>query len=104
MFGELSRLHEEIERRHELLLEAVGAALGEVSNKTLDRAEKAIREMQDELFTSVERRLAELVARFDAIASGASSRSKDFKFSNERHSDDIVDLPNPLSPRNRSLN
>jgi hypothetical protein len=64
------RLRDEIERQREVMGEAVGAALGEVSDKTLDRAEKAIKEIQGELNSLVARQY-----RVDALASDVRSRS-----------------------------
>lgn|SRR5262249_9446995 len=100
MWGELTRLRDEMVQQHEVALEATGEAIGEFSNKTVDYVEKMIKEIQNELFVLVERRFGELMGRLDAIVPDTRSRSrstKDFKFSNERSDDDdAIDLPNPL--------
>ena len=94
MWGELTRLRDEIEQQREMQIEVVGTALGEYGDKILDRAEQFTREIQRELFTLVEKRFAELAGRLDAVLPDARSRSsKDFKFANERD-DGVIDLPN----------
>jgi len=99
--AEMRDLRAEVHQLHETALEVAGEAIGEFSNKTVDHVEKMIREIQNTLLGTIERRFGELMGRIDAIAPGASARSKDFKFSNERDADP-VDLPNPL--RRRELN
>ena len=96
MEHELRNLRVEMHQQRELVLEAAGQALGELSNKLLDRVEKMVDKIESELRIH-ERRFGEAMGRLDALA-GAPTRSqstKDFRFANER-SDDVVDLPNPL--------
>ena len=103
MRQEVANLREEMIAQKQLLLDATGQALGEISSKTLDLAEKTIRDIQRELTTMIARQAGEAMGRIDALASsGDRSRSKDFKFSNEvgnERDDAEIDLPNPLSPR-----
>jgi len=90
---EIAHLRTEVHQLHEIALEAVGGALGEYGDKIVDHAEKRIKEFQ----LATERRYGELMGRIDALISGAPSRAKDFKFTNERDADsDPIDLPNPL--------
>ena len=97
---EVAALRGEMDRLHEVVLEAVGQALGEVSNKTCDWAEKLIRDLQREMTTSVARVHGEMMGRIDTLAPGSRPReSKDFKFAAERDDAEITDLPNPLTPR-----
>jgi hypothetical protein len=58
--------------------------------------------VQNELFSTVERRFGELMGRLDAFMP-ERPRAKDFKFAGEREDDGPLDLPNPLRPR-RGLN
>jgi hypothetical protein len=77
------------------MLEAAGQALGEISNKILDRVEGTVNKLESDL----RRQFGEAMGRIDAIAPDArgTARSKDFKFVGERDADsDPVDLPNPL--------
>jgi hypothetical protein len=95
MQRELSELRSEMCRRAEMQLEAVGEAIGDYSDKTVDHVEKLIKQVEGQLWIAIERRFGELMGRIDAILPDARPRStKDFKFNNER--DDVVDLPNPL--------
>jgi DNA anti-recombination protein RmuC len=93
---ELANLRAEMHQQHEVHIEATGEAIGEFSNKTIDHVEKLIREMESQLFVTIERRFGELMGRLDAIAPDTRSRSKGFKFSNERDDDGVIDMPNPL--------
>jgi hypothetical protein len=96
MQAELASLRAEMTAQKQLLLDATGQALGEISSKTLDLAERTIRDLQRELTTSISRNYGELLGRLDALAPGTRERStKDFKFSNERD-DGIIDMPNPI--------
>jgi hypothetical protein len=90
---EIATLRAEMTQQSNLMLEAAGQALGDISNKILDRVEGMVNRIESDL----RRRFGEAMGRIDAIA-GAPTRSqstKDFRFANER-SDDVVDLPNPL--------
>jgi DNA anti-recombination protein RmuC len=94
---EIATLRAEMVQQSNLMLEAAGQALGDISNKILDRVEGAVDKIESELRILTERRFGEAMGRLDALA-GAPTRSqstKDFRFANER-SDDVVDLPNPL--------
>ena len=91
-------LRSEMEAQKQLLLDATGQALGELSNKDCDLAERQINDLQRELTTTIARHYGELAGRIDAILAAspnARPRSKDFKFSNERD-DGVIDTPNPL--------
>jgi len=106
MRQEIATLREEMIAQKQLLLDATGQALGEISNKTCDVSERAVKELQNELTATIARHYGELAGRVDAILAtqpDARPRSKDFKFSNEvdneRDDGGVVDLPNPLSPR-----
>jgi hypothetical protein len=60
-----------------------------------------VTQIEDQLFTLVERRFAELMGRIDAIAPDAR-RAKEFRFAAEKSNDGddaVVDLPNPLGRR-----
>jgi hypothetical protein len=104
MRAEISRLYAEIERRYDLTMDAVGQALGEISNKTCDLAERQINELRRELTTSLSRIHGEVLGRLDALAPGARERStKDYKFSSERDTD-VLDLPNPIIRKTTTMN
>src|SRR5215831_2294447 len=92
MQHEIANLRAEMQHQREFLLDAVGQALGEISNKMCDRFEASI----DKLEGDVRRKFGETMGRLDAL-SGASPRStKDFRFANEREDEKgVVDLPNP---------
>jgi hypothetical protein len=90
---EIATLRAEMTQQSNLMLEAAGQALGDISNKILDRVEAAVNKLEGDL----RRQFGEAMGRLDAIAPDARSRSKDFKFAGERDADsDPVDLPNPL--------
>jgi len=90
---EIAALRSEMTQQGNLMLEAAGQALGEISNKILDRVEGTVNKLESDL----RRQFGEAMGRIDAIAPDARSRSKDFKFVGERDADsDPVDLPNPL--------
>jgi hypothetical protein len=92
---ELSSLRGEMQRRSELHADAVGEAMGVYSDKTIDYVEKAIKQIESQLWVAIERRYGELMGRLDAVLTGTRPRStQDFRFANERY--DVVDLPNPL--------
>jgi hypothetical protein len=103
--AEIAAVQADVAARHEVIIDAAGEALGQTQNKILDHVDNAIKKVERELFTLVERRFGELMGRFDSIVSEARSRSsKDFKFAGERDDDDApLELPNPLRPR-RGLN
>jgi hypothetical protein len=91
-------LRSEMEAQKQLLLDATGQALGELSNKDCDLAERQIKELARELNTTIARHYGELAGRIDALLAtspDARPRAKDFKFSNERD-DGVIDTPNPL--------
>jgi hypothetical protein len=96
MWQELANLRSEMHSQHEVALEAAGEAIGEFSNKTVDHVEKLIKQIESQLFVTIERRFGELMGRIDAIAPDTRSRSKGFKFSNERDDGGVIDMPNPL--------
>jgi hypothetical protein len=88
--------------RHEVQSEAVGQAMGEMTDQLIERFEKALKKVENDCLIALERRYGEVMGRLDAIAGGeprARSQPKDFKFVNEPR-DDIVDLPNPLRKMN----
>ena len=90
---EIAALRSEMTQQGNLMLEAAGQALGEISNKILDRVEGTVNKLESDL----RRQFGEAMGRIDALA-GAPTRSqstKDFRFANETH-DGVVDLPNPL--------
>jgi hypothetical protein len=91
---EIANLRNEVHQMHEVAIEATGQALGEYGDKIIDHAAKMIEEIKHMLSGAIERRCGELMGRLDALAPGAPSRSKSFKFANEP--DDVIDLPNPL--------
>ena len=100
---EVASLRAEMEAQKQLLLDATGQALGELSNNTCDLAERQINDLQRELTTTIARHYGELAGRIDAVLAmqpDARPRSKDFKFSNEvgGERDNVIDLPNPLAP------
>jgi hypothetical protein len=102
MEHEITNLRHEVHRLHELQMAATGEALGVYGDKICAHLEKAIRELQDKVFSEVARKFGEASGRLDALVSGVPSRSqstKDFRFANERV-DDVVDLPNPLRKMN----
>ena len=95
---EVANLRAEMETQKQFLMDVTGQALGELSNKTCDLAERQINDLQRELTTTIARHYGELAGRIDALLAtspDARPRSKDFKFSNERD-DGIVDMPSPL--------
>jgi uncharacterized FlaG/YvyC family protein len=88
---EVAKLRGELHAQHEVVIQATGEALGE----TVNDMRGAIKQIERELFTLVDRRFGELMGRIDAVAPEARSRApKGFKFASEH--DDVVDLPNPL--------
>ena len=96
--AEIADLRAEMEAQKQFLMDVTGQALGELSNKTCDLAERQINDLQRELTTTIARHYGELAGRIDAVLAtlpDARPRSKDFKFSNERD-DGIVDMPSPL--------
>jgi hypothetical protein len=97
--SEMARLRAEVHQLHDALIEATGEAIGQFTDKAVDRAERAIKDIQRETLTLVEKGFAEPRARLDVSLPEAQSRAtKDFKFSSERD-DAEIDLPNPLAPR-----
>jgi hypothetical protein len=106
LHAEIAAVRAEVGRRAEIHVEAVGQVLGEVREKIADHVDQAIRDVQNQLFVTIERRFGELMGRIDAIAPDVKSRTKgEFRFANERpeRDDEPVELPNPLPPR-RSIN
>src|SRR6516225_10367477 len=101
---EITALRSEMAQQKELIFDAVGQALGEISNKVCDRFEASI----DKLEGDVRRCFGEAMGRIDALAPDARPRARsDFKFSHERDDEKgVIDLPNPLSPvvRKTTLN
>jgi len=88
---EIAAPREEMTRQSEVMFQAAGQALGDVSNAILDRVEVMVNKIESDL----RQRFSEAMGRIDAVAPDARSRSKEgFKFANEH--DDVVDLPNPL--------
>jgi hypothetical protein len=81
-----------------------GQALGTASDKIVGEFETAIRKIEHDLFTTVDRRFGELQGRLDGLMSLERPRPKDFKFAGERERDDgPLDLPNPLTPPRRRV-
>src|SRR5215471_16187278 len=104
MQHEIANLRAEMQHQREFLLNAVGQALGEISNKMCDRAEASIAKLENE----IARKFGETMGRLDALAPDVRSRSKRYEFANERGDEQkaIIDLPNPLTPviRKTTLN
>ena len=100
---EIAALRDEMIEKSDLMLAAAGQALGDVSNRILDRVEAAVNKLEGDL----RRCFGEAQGRIDALASGAPSRPKDYKFANERdegrEEKGVVDLPNPLRPLVRKV-
>ena len=84
--------------QHELQREVVGQVLGECVDESVNCTERAIQRLQSELWSTIERRFAELNARLDVLVSGGKARSEKFRFASEE-SPDVLDLPNPLPRR-----
>jgi len=106
MQAELASLRAEMEAQKQLVLDATGEALGQISNKTCDLAERQINNLQRELTTTIARHYGELAGRIDAVLAtspDARPRSKDFKFSNERD-DGVIDMPSPLIRKTTTMN
>ena len=106
MQAELASLRAEMEAQKQLVLDATGEALGQISNKTCDLAERQINNLQRELTTTIARHYGELAGRIDAVLAtspDARRRSKDFKFSNERD-DGVIDMPSPLIRKTTTMN
>jgi uncharacterized protein YicC (UPF0701 family) len=92
--AEIAAVQDDVVARYETLIKANGEALGHVQADVLSDMREAIKKIERELFTLVERRFGELMGRLDAIAPGQRGRDKSFRFANEPE-----DLPNPLRPR-----
>jgi DNA anti-recombination protein RmuC len=94
---EIATLRAEMVQQSNLMLEAAGQALGDISNKILDRVEGAVDKIESELRILTERRFGEAMGRLDAILPDRPRPrpTKDFRFANETD-DGVVDLPNPL--------
>lgn len=75
------------------------------ATKRLANIEGLLDALERKLHVSIERRYGEIQGRLDAIAPDARSRSKEYRFANEkddaveRSAGEVVDLPNPLSRR-----
>jgi len=97
---EITALRSEMAQQKELIFDAVGQALGEISNKVCDRFEASINKLEGD----VRRQFGEAMGRIDALAPDVRSRSKRYEFANERDDEKgIVDLPNPLTPLVRKV-
>jgi len=97
---EIATLRAEMSRQSETMFAAAGQALGDISNRILDRVESMVNRLECDL----QRRFGEAMGRIDAIAPDARSRSREYKFANERDDEKgIVDLPNPLTPLVRKV-
>ena len=94
---EIAALRAEMTQQSNLMLEAAGQALGDISNKILDRVEGTVDKIESELRILTERRFGEAMGRLDAILPDRPRPrpTKDFRFANETD-DGVVDLPNPL--------
>ena len=94
---EIATLRAEMVQQSNLMLEAAGQALGDISNKILDRVEGAVDKIESELRILTERLFGEAMGRLDAILPDRPRPrpTKDFRFANETD-DGVVDLPNPL--------
>jgi hypothetical protein len=98
--AEIANLCAEMQHQREFLLAAVGQALGEISNKMCGQFEAMINKLEGD----VRRQFGEAMGRIDALAPDVRSRSKEYKFANERDEEKgIVDLPNPLRPLVRKV-
>jgi hypothetical protein len=95
-------LRNELAAQHEVLIEATGQALGQITDKIATDLEASISKVQTELFGAIERRFGELMGRLDGFLP-ERPRPKDFKFAGERDGDGPLDLPNPLASRRRVL-
>jgi hypothetical protein len=97
---EIAALRAEMSQQSETMLEAAGQALGDISNKILDRVESAVNKLESDL----RRQFGEAMGRIDALAPDGRARSKEYKFANERDDEKgVVDLPNPLTPLVRKV-
>jgi hypothetical protein len=74
------------------------------ATRRLAAIEGLLDELERKLQVSIERRFGEAMGRIDALAPDVRSRSKEYKFANEREDEKgIVDLPNPLTPLVRKV-
>ena len=87
---EIANLRAEMLQLHEVQIEATGTTLGEYGGKIYDHFQKAIRELQSEVFSEIARKFGEAMGRLDAVALDARSRSKRYEFANERDDGDVV--------------
>jgi hypothetical protein len=113
LHSEIATLRAEADQRANVYIEAVGEVIGTLQKEITAHVERVFKDTQNryrdierELFRSVERRFGELAGRLDALAPDARSRAKgEFQFANERpeRDDEPVELPNPL-PTRRAIN
>jgi chromosome segregation ATPase len=97
--SELAQVRSEINYWHDVAIEACGQALGEIQRQVLDQMQTAVRDINNQLLSLIERRHAEVMGRIDAITPDRLRANKTgFRFANERDEDcdTVVHLPNPL--------
>jgi hypothetical protein len=99
--AEMQRELAVVHQQFEVHIEAVGQALGEVSDQTVERFDKAIKEVEQRLLVALERRYGEIMGRLDAFLPerARAQPAKDFRFSNEPR--EVVD--NPPAPLLRKV-
>jgi len=84
---EIAALRAEMAQQSNLMFEAAGQALGDISNRILDRVEVSVKQIEHDLHRS----FGEVQGCIDALMPGASAGSK--------ADEGPPDLPNPLDPR-----
>lgn len=92
---EITALRSEMAQQKELIFDAVGQALGEISNKVCDRFEASINKLEGD----VRRQFGEAMGRIDALAPDVRSRSKRYEFANERDDERELSICRTRSPR-----
>jgi hypothetical protein len=97
--NELAQVRGEIDYRHDVAIEACGQALGEIREQIIAQMQTAVRDINNQLLSLIERRHAEVMGRIDAITPDRLRANRTgFRFANERDEDcdTVVHLPNPL--------
>src|SRR5262245_26845218 len=97
--NELAQVRGEIHQQHDVVIEACGQALGEIREQIIDQMQTAVRDINNQLLSLIERRHAEVMGRIDAITPDRLRANKTgFHFANEREEDrdTVVHLPYPL--------
>lgn len=97
--GEIARVEAEAQRIIDLTVEMIGERVGEMIGKAYERIDETARRTRSEIHNDVARELAELRAKVDDALGNKPRTAKAFRFAGEAADDEVVDLPNPLSPR-----